>query len=244
MPSRPSLTASIRTAETDISGTRPARVRRSPPLRHQRCSRPTRASTSASLSSIARTSTARLARSSTGSRRTASRKTPTPRPSSAASSLTTTQTRSSSRPSRSSGSPSMKPAGITSGRSLRGGQRSSSGSSNSAIGEWSSSSTSATARSSARTTGPSRSSSRTPSSSASLAPRSSRTMRPSSRSRKRSRKCTPSTGQGLGLYKRESRDVMERYCAPAPGSKPGLPDGPPGRAPGAVRSPRAQAARW
>ncbi len=57
-------------------------------------------------------------------------------------------------------------------------------------------------------------------------------------------KCTPSTGQELGLYKRESRDVMEPYCAPALGPKPRLPDLPPGRATEAVRSPRAQAARW
>ncbi len=58
------------------------------------------------------------------------------------------------------------------------------------------------------------------------------------------RKCTPSTGQELGLYKRESRDVMEPYCAPALGPKPRLPDLHPGRATEAVRSPRAQAARW
>ena len=57
-------------------------------------------------------------------------------------------------------------------------------------------------------------------------------------------KCTPSTGQELGLYKRESRDVMEPYCAPALGPKPRLPDLHPGRATEAVRSPRAQAARW
>ena len=50
---------------------------------------------------------------------------------------------------------------------LKGGQRSSSGSSTSAISEWSSSSMNAIGRSSARTTRPSRSSSRTPSSSAS-----------------------------------------------------------------------------
>ena len=133
-----------------------------------------RTSTNASSSWTARTSTGRRARSSTDSRKAASRKTPTPPPWSAACSPTTTPTRSSSPPSRSSASRWTKTASATSRRRRTARRPTRNGSNRSATSAWSSSSTSATARSSATTTRPSRSSSRTPSFSASPA-------RPSSR---------------------------------------------------------------
>ena len=76
---KPSSSASTRTAATATSGTPPAAARRSPPSRPPRCSRTTPTSTNACSSWTAKTSTARPARSSTASRKAASKKTPTPR---------------------------------------------------------------------------------------------------------------------------------------------------------------------
>ena len=42
-------------------------------------------------------------------------------------------------------------------------------------------------------------------------------------------RCTPSTGQELGLYKRAFRDVMEPYSIPEPGSEPASRTGPQAR---------------